>query len=269
MKKYEILSVDYDGTLVDDDKNLSKNNLEAIRGFVNRGGKFVVNTGRMTSGINHLLISQGIDFNVLLSTYNGAIFSELKTGKVLKSNAIDNKACIEVYEFVKKFNVNIMFYPNDIFIAEKESEFTDYYKRVTGAKMEIHPSIHDYLKASGCESPKILIFDKKELLDKIFDDIKDRFKNLEVVRSNAFQIDINKKGVSKGEILKDIANYYGKTVEDVIAVGDAGNDMEMLKTAGFSVAVNNALDSVKEITDYVAPDNNSDAIKHVIDKFCI
>ncbi len=269
MKKYDILVVDYDGTLVDDNKNLSKNNLEAIRGFVNRGGKFVVSTGRMTSGIDHILIKQGIDFNILLSTFNGAIFSELKTRKILKSKAIDNKTCILIYQFLKKYGVNLQYYPNDIFIAESQNEYTDFYKRVTGAKLEVYPSIYEYLVKTGCESPKILLFDKSELLDVIFTPLKNEFKDLEIVRSNDLQIDVNNKGVSKGEILKDIASYYGKTVSDVIAVGDAGNDEEMLKVAGFSVAVGNATESVKKMVDYVAPDNNSDAIKHVIDKFCI
>jgi hydroxymethylpyrimidine pyrophosphatase-like HAD family hydrolase len=55
----------------------------------------------------------------------------------------------------------------------------------------------------------------------------------------------------------------------VLAVGDAGNDIPMLKSAGFSVAMGNASDEVKSLCNAVTKNNNNDGIKYLIDNYCV
>jgi hydroxymethylpyrimidine pyrophosphatase-like HAD family hydrolase len=55
----------------------------------------------------------------------------------------------------------------------------------------------------------------------------------------------------------------------VIAIGDSWNDHEMLEVAGLGVAMGNAVDSLKQIADYITLSNNEEGVKHVIDKFIL
>ena len=139
--------------------------------------------------------------------------------------------------------------------------------------MKIKPNyqnpVSEFLISTKNCSPKILVYDSKEKLDLVENALKTNLTNCEVIRSFSEHIDINLKGVSKGNAIKMIADYYGVTTEDIIAVGDAGNDIPMLKTAGFPIAMGNALPFVKDACKEVCPDNNSDGIAHIIEKYCI
>ena len=119
------------------------------------------------------------------------------------------------------------------------------------------------------EKPKIKTKEDK-YPPNYFEDLKNTFKDrCNVVRSNDLQIDINAKGVSKGSAVKTIGKLCGVSVNEIICVGDAGNDIPMLEVAGFPIAVANAQDNVKQICKEVVVDNNNDAIKYIIEKYCI
>ncbi len=268
MKKYKLLVCDYDGTLVDDNKNISKETLKSINDFINRGGIFVVCTGRMTSGIDYIL--KGFGLNCLLASFNGAELVDLKTDEVLYRYPIDNKTCIEVFKFLEDYgNLNVQCYPGRVFIAHEENEWTKWYSNVMKTDVIIKNPVSKYLEETKASSNKILVFDDSEKLDKVFLPLKEKFTSLEVIRSNAVQIDLNLKNINKGTACENIANYFSLTVDDVLAVGDAGNDIPMLRSAGFSVAMGNASEEVKKICKAVTKDNNNDGIKYVIENYCI
>ncbi len=268
MKKYKLLVCDFDGTLIDDNKKISKTTLDSINGFINRGGIFVVCTGRMTSGIDYIL--KGLGLNCLLASFNGAELVDLKTDKVLFNYPIDNKTLIEVYKFLENYeDLNVQCYPDRAFMSAKPSKWTEWYSNVMKTKVIFSSPVSEFLKESKSTSNKVLIFDEPEKLDNVYLPLKEKFTNLQVIRSNDLQIDINVKGINKGTACENIAKYFSLTAEDILAVGDAGNDIPMLLSAGFSVAMGNASDEVKKVCNAVTKDNNNDGIKCVIDNYCI
>ncbi len=266
--KYKVIVTDYDGTYIKNDKSVSPSQLKAVKDFISRGGYFIVCTGRMTSGIDHFLLKDG--FNGYLASFNGGEIVNLKTGEVLYKNQIDNATCVEITEYAKEHNINIYGYPNRSFITEKEDEKTEFYKKMTGVDYQKVESVSGYFKISKNKSSKLLFFDSKEKLDEHFDEIYEKFSHkVEVIRSNAVQIDVNAKGVSKGEAVKKISQLINVPISQIICVGDSGNDIPMLLAGGVPIAVGNALKEVKEICKHVVCDNENDAIKQVIENFCI
>ncbi len=78
--------------------------------------------------------------------------------------------------------------------------------------------------------------------------------------------DIVKKGISKGKGIEICANYFGFDINDVIAVGDGINDIEMIRKAGLGIAVGNACDELKTVADMVTDDITRDGIYKVFKK---
>ena len=64
-----------------------------------------------------------------------------------------------------------------------------------------------------------------------------------------------------------MAEYLHIKQEEVICIGDAGNDLDMIQFAGLGVAMGNAFDEVKEAADYITKNNDEDGVAHVIEKF--
>ncbi len=267
MKKFKVIVSDYDGTLISSERKITPKTLKAVNDFISRGGIFVLCTGRMTKGIDHYLIKDG--FNCLLASYNGGELINLKTNEVLYSYPIDTLNCYKVFKLFEELGVSGHCYTNGTFVSAKNGKRTEWYASFQGVEPIIVDKISEYVKENNVTSVKLLAFDDKEILDKNFETIYNAFPNLQVIRSNAEQIDINLKGVNKGNALSLIGERLGVKVEDMLAVGDAGNDVPMLKSAGFSVAMGNASEEIKNMCDYVTYDNNSDGIAHIIEKFCI
>jgi HAD superfamily hydrolase (TIGR01484 family) len=105
MKKYKYLVVDYDGTLVNDDKKITPKTLKAVNDFVSRGGVFVVCTGRMTKGIDHYL--KGAGLNCLLASFNGAVLTDVKTGEELFRKGLTQELAKKIVADIKDSKLKV------------------------------------------------------------------------------------------------------------------------------------------------------------------
>ena len=267
MKKYDIILCDYDGTLAGSNNKISAKNLTSINSFIKRGGVFVVCSGRATDAISIPLIRQG--FKGLVASFNGAVLTDLSSNKTLYSYGIPPSITKKFFEYLNKNALYGHFYPEKQYLYPFHTKYSDHYERVTGVKGIFEKNILNYIDSTQNYSYKLLVFDDKEKLDAHFLPIKNLMSECEVVRSTDNMIDINLKGIDKGEACEKVANIYGKTANSVIAIGDAGNDYAMIKRAGLGVAVSNALPNIKEVASVIAPSNDEDAIKFIIDNYCI
>jgi Cof subfamily protein (haloacid dehalogenase superfamily) len=92
---------------------------------------------------------------------------------------------------------------------------------------------------------------------------------LDFTRSKPNYLEILGPGVSKGSALQRLVTRWGIDRSEVIAIGDALNDIEMIIWAGIGVAMENAVAQVKEKADFIAPDNNNHAVAEVIQRFVL
>ncbi|MBO5713224.1 MAG: HAD family phosphatase [Clostridia bacterium] len=267
MKKYKMLVSDFDGTLSASSENIiSKPNLDAINDFIKRGGVFVVCTGRCTSGILPELTKQG--YEGLFASYNGAVIGDAKTGKIIFRKAIPNDVCVRFLKFCEENGINVQTYPNDVLTINNYNEFTEWYLTYNKIKYNVVDCLSDYFIKTGCDSAKFVVNGNKELLEKWLPLATEALPECNVVRANNRLIEITLKGVSKGSAVGVLSEIFNVKVEDTIAIGDAGNDISMIKSAGLGIAMGNAPDFVKCEADFIALDVNEDAIKDVIMKFC-
>ena len=79
--------------------------------------------------------------------------------------------------------------------------------------------------------------------------------------------DIMKKGVSKKNAINILANKLGINQDEIMVMGDGRNDIPMFEGVGLSVAMENAVDEVKEKADYITSSNNDDGVARAINKF--
>ena len=108
--------------------------------------------------------------------------------------------------------------------------------------------------------PEISEYHEKRLAEK--------FGNvLSVYRSTDYFIEIVPKGIDKAASIKVLIDKLNIPHENTIACGDGFNDLSMIKYAAVGVAMENAVDAVKENADYITASNNDDGIAKVVEKF--
>ena len=95
---------------------------------------------------------------------------------------------------------------------------------------------------------------------------KEIYNKYTVLKSAPFFLEFINKEADKGEGLRALAKHLGVNKEEIIAMGDAGNDIAMIKYAGLGVAMKNASMEVKEIADFITESNEDDGVAKLIDK---
>ena len=131
-------------------------------------------------------------------------------------------------------------------------------------------NINDYYIGNPYSVHKLNIYHhSKAARDHTRQAVKEAGLELEMKDSEATGLEMNAKGVDKGTGLKQLCHHLGISIEETIVVGDADNDKEALEVAGLSVAMGNAKESIKEISDVIVSDNDHDGCAEVIEKYLL
>ncbi len=265
----KLITIDLDGTLFDDEKNISDENLLAIDKARSLGVKVVVASGRPLNGVLPTLAKLGLTSSSdYVICYNGAKILNVKTGEVIFSRVLEGSSIKEITNVAKNFNIDIhAFRDDETLITPKHNEFTDVATRIN----EIRDYLVDFstIKESDCFI-KIVLLASKSHLDYIESNMPaDLFKKYSVVRSSKIFLEFLNKDVDKGKALIALAEYLNIPLADTMAIGDAGNDLNMILKAGVGVAMENAFSYVKDAADYITLDNNHSGVANAINKFIL
>lgn len=272
--KIKLVAADMDGTLLNRDRKITKYTQKVIKEAIARGVYFVPATGRAVNALpEELKQIEGIRYGIFS---NGATIYDLKEKKVLYKNQFPKKRVLELLEWSKQFDIMTSFsLGGQSYARESDMKNIDYYqldentKCVVQNSRKLVPNLENLLKEDGQAVEKItLLFRTMEEREKvrkglgIFDDIQ--FSS-----SLPKNLEISKKGCNKGKGLSELAKILGINKEETMACGDADNDREMLESAGIAVVMENGLDSMKVIADYITASNQEDGVAKAIEKFVL
>ncbi|URZ01795.1 Cof-type HAD-IIB family hydrolase [Clostridium felsineum] len=265
---YKLIALDMDGTLLNDDKTISEENKEAIKMAKSLGYKVVLSTGRPLRGIERYLEELNLvnedDYAI---AFNGGLVQNTKTGEILGKKLLKFEDLDRLYKLSKEFNVNIHMLSIDECITPKKNPYSD---------VEVNLNQIKLIEKNFSELPKdtvvvkIMMIDSKDNLDNVEKLLpKDIYDDYCVTRSSEIFLEFSPKDIHKGMGLKILSDHLGLKKEELIAVGDAGNDISMIEHAGLGVAMGNAFPSVKECADYITDSNENSGVAKVIHKFMI
>ena len=271
---YKLLCTDMDGTLLNDKKEISERNLNAIKEAHERGVKVVVCTGRMFASADFYSDLLGVKTPVIAS--NGAIIREKDRNEIIYRALLGKENSLKVLNTCKKYGILPNFHtPNTIFTEEINYSSASYVKfnevLPEGKKITI-TLVKDWEETFNKHENEIL---KCIAVDKDGDKIE-RAKgelceqsSLEVVSSFENNFEAMNRGVSKGRAVEILAQYYNIAKEEIICIGDNENDISMIEYAGLGVAMANGEECAKKAAKYIADSNNDDGVAKVIEKFIL
>jgi len=267
MAKIQVLISDYDGTFINSKGEISPANLKAVNDFIDRGGKFFIATGRMTKGIEPFL--RNIGYKGMFISFNGAEIIDIKTNKKLYGNYMSTDICVRFLKFCEKYDITGVTYPNDDLYVEKTNDFIKSYENACKEKAIVKYPLSEYFIENKLTSAKLLITDDYAKTLPLIDELRSILPECDVIKTTYSLIEINQKGVDKGTAVKRISEMLNVPMSDIIAVGDAENDLPMLQMVGHPITVSNCTPAVREFCEIVGPSNDEDAIKWIIEKYCI
>lgn len=265
---YKLVALDMDGTLLDNNKTIPEENIRAIKEASKSGVKIVLATGRPLVGIKKYLdileLTSEDNFSII---YNGALIQNNINKKIISQNLLNYNDLMYFYNLSKKFDIHMNVFTKDSCISYKSGKYS-----VLEAKWSnIDIQIVDFNNLDkNIEIAKIIFADDPELISKVEDNLGDNiYSKYGIAKSAPYFMEFFNRQINKGIAVKKYADSLNIAKEEIICIGDAGNDIEMIKSAGLGVAMENAFPEIKDIADYTTLSNEDAGVAHVIDKFIL
>ena len=258
--KYRLIAMDLDGTLNNDEKQITEITKNALMAAQQRGIRLALASARPSPGLyreRDVLRLQ--DHEGILMSYNGGRIVDAATGKVLFETSMPLDETKAVLRFLENLPVTpILDDGVQFYVTDKNAYMVEYEcwnNQMVCSEVE---NLADFISFAPV---KILMSVQPEILKDVQAQIAAFLpEDLTVVQTAAFYLEVIPKVINKGQGIRDICRTLGISPEEVIAFGDAANDIPMLQAAGVGVAMGNAADAVKAAADRITRTNNEDGI---------
>jgi hypothetical protein len=248
---------------LNDTKQVSDQTAQALCGLPQRGVKVVIASARPPRSVRH--IYESLRLYTWQINYNGAMIWDEPHRQVIFHQPMEGGLARRIIEHARSL------FPDVLVSCEVQDRWlTDRpdHKHTTETGRLFRP---DKIAAIAelCSEPvtKLLLLGHPEMMSHLVPIIVDTYPNVSVVQSDPDLIQIMDGAVSKASALGHVASHYRVPMEQVMAIGDAANDIPMLEAAGVAVAMDNAKPDVKRIADWVAPSNNDHGVHAALRRY--
>ncbi len=265
--KYKMLVLDLDDTLLTDDHKISKLNKEMILKVQQAGVHVVLASGRPTSAMTFYAkeLEQDLSDSYMIS-YNGAQISRVKTGEIFFKQTLPIQQIHELYAFSKKNNTHIITYLNESIISETDSEYIEIEKKITGLP---HLKVPSFIDVVTTDAIKCILLEEPSYLKKIEKKLQNAMPHLSISMSKPFFLEVAQQGIDKGNSLKLLAQELNIHSHEIIAIGNAGNDLSMIEYAGLGLWVANVTPELRDKANAIVASNNNDGVAEAIEKYIL
>lgn len=264
---YKMLVLDMDDTLLTDDHQISPKNKAMIRKAQEMGVYVVLASGRPTPAMTSYAKDLALDeFGSYILSYNGAVITDMKNDQILFEQSISKEHIHELYDFSVAHQVHIITYLDGAIIAETESEYIDLEEQIT--KMPLR-KVTSFKEAVNTSSIKCIMLAEPSYLKEVEAKLKAQIDHKSITTSKPFFLEIMQQGIDKAASLDRLAKQLGIDASEIIAVGNAGNDLSMIEYAGLGVWVDNVTPELRDRADIIVASNNNDGVAEVIERFIL
>lgn len=268
--KYKLLVLDVDGTLLNDEREISKRTLAALLKVQQMGVRIVLASGRPTYGLMPLakVLELG-NYGGFVLSYNGCQIIKAQNGEILFERRINPEMLPYLEKKARKNGFAIFTYHDDNIITDSpDNEHIKHEAQLNNLRIIREEEFSTAIDFAPCKC--MLVSDKEEALVGLEQHWKRRLAGtLDTFRSEHYFLEVVPCGVDKANTLGVLLEHLGVKREEVIAIGDGVCDVTMLQLAGMGVAMGHSQDSVKVCADYVTTSNAEDGVALAVEKLIL
>jgi len=254
-----VVALDVDGTLVDDHQQLHPRTRAAVRAAGAAGVHIVLATGRMYRSV--LPWARELDVRAPLICYQGAMVRAMPTdaspvvdgvpqGEVLAEDAVDPACALRALDVARTGGWHIQAYRGDVLYCEQERPEAHLYARIAHVDFTLVDDLAPLMEAGSTKV--VCVVTDEAAAQRCEDALRAALGDgARVVRSQPEFVEVTSPRAGKGRGLRVVCEQLRVRLDEVVAVGDAPNDVDMLEAAGFAVSVRTSRPAVVEAADAV------------------
>ena len=260
-----MLVLDMDDTLLTDDHKISDENKEMLFKAQELGVYVVLASGRPTPAMTAYAKELQLDNSFMIS-YNGAVITDLKEDKIIFEQTLSQEQIHELYDYSLKSKTHIITYVDGKIVSETDSEYIEVERTITGL---IHNKVTSFKDEVRSSAIKCILLEEPNYLKQVEIDLKAAMPHLSVCMSKPFFLEVAQNGIDKGASIKFLAEKLNILQSEIIAVGNAGNDLTMIEYAGLGVWVDNVDPELRDKGDVIVASNNDHGVAEVVRRFIL
>ena len=260
-----MLVLDLDDTLLTDDHTISVENAAMLFKAQELGVYVILASGRPTPAMIAYAKELQLDNSYMIS-YNGAVITDLKEDKVIFEQTLTQGQIHELYDYSLKSKTHIITYVNGKIVSETDSEYIEIEKNITGLE---HNKVLSFKEEVQSSAVKCILLEEPSYLKEVEKDLKAAMPHLSVSMSKPFFLEVAQNGIDKGASIKFLAEKLNILQSEIIAVGNAGNDLTMIEYAGLGVWVDNVDPELRDKGDVIVASNNNHGVAEVVRRFIL
>ncbi len=247
---YQLAVSDLDGTLLGPHKEISAANVTAVRRLQATGARFILASGRRHQ--NSLRFQRQLGLDGLLISCAGAMVKDPQTDRILHEVVIPAELADGLVAGGEAAGYTVIYYHRNHLYVTETNHWTDLYESRVGEQAERYPgSLHDL---HGEAALKIVWYGEPSALQASRPKLEQEYQGrLEVLSTDAENLEFSATGADKARALAFAADFYGVVQGTTVAFGDGENDAPMLRWAGLGVAMNNGKPQAKDAAKLVSP----------------
>lgn len=271
MNSYRLIAFDMDGTLLNSEKKISASTLDRIEKAFDAGKEIVLSTGRCLPELEEYI--RQIPRLRFLICMSGALVYDRKSDRALYEGRIPVSTVEQILEISSGEDAMVHILTERSLVQRDQAACMEHYRMGRYQAMfdrvaDMVEDIRDYYHMHPAPAYKLNLYHataegrerSRERLQSL---------GLEMADSEETSLECSAPGVTKGTGLRKLCGALGIPLEQTIAVGDADNDMDVLRTAGLSIAMGNAASAVKAVCDVTVSDCDHDGCVEAMEKYLL
>lgn len=267
MRPKKILFTDLDGTLLDDQKQISAYTREVLGAWSKAGHKLVLCSGRDINSVSQVKDYLQLDFpGMYLIGYNGGQIYDCDNQKTIHKITLTLEQTSHIMEEAARFGIHVHSYTDTHIVSPQDNEQLRYYCRVIKTPVIFSPKVTDVMTEGPCKCLAVELKDSKKLEDfrcSLLPWAKE--EGITMIYSNPYYLELFPAASGKGAAVKTLCELLNINPYFSVASGDAQNDVSMIEAAGMGIAMCNGSEDVKmAATTITAYDNNHDGLTHAL-----
>ena len=271
MSKYKLIAYDMDGTLLNSDKEIAEDSIEAIHRAVTAGKYVTLSTGRPVPEIAPYdnALSE-VPFYICSS---GATILDRRNGKTVFSKALEKDIIREIFAISKDYDLMLHHLSDKSYLEQFHFDhIEDYHMERYRTLYESYAvkveSLQQFFEANQYPVYKFNLYlkhsEERESICKRLSELP-----ITVSMAETSAVECSPLGISRGSALRRLCQYLGIDLEQTIAVGDSDNDLDILRSAGLGAAMGNCNDRVRDVADVVLRDCDHGGCAQAVDEYLL
>ncbi len=262
----KLVASDLDGTIISENNFINQSNFEAIDMMNSHNINFAICTGKSYSVSKNWCDKCKATYGIFS---NGSQIYNLKTGAPIYKNVLDFDSIKKSFEIAKKYNLHVHAYSDNLLVTEK-LKYLDLrnfkLQELPGFEFVIVSNVLDYIQKNNLPIYQLVISSDSSL-----EDVKSEIlqsNNVSVLKISKFgqykdkilnkeyeYLSVVPYNTSKSNALDILGKYLSVNKDEIMAIGDNLNDLDMVKNSGIGVAVANAYSDLKDVAKYTTQNN--------------